>query len=160
MSQTDYSNQSESSATKSVKGGLADIGVTNKVTRASASAIDFGVGLAIANTGLVALPAAASFVFDGVSIMKHKAQSNADNLAKYDAREAISVLRKGRIWVYSEQAVNPTLAVYLRHTANGGNTPGNFRVDADTAKADQITTAKWVSVTTGAGLAILEVNLP
>lgn len=160
MTQTNYQDQSV--ANISVKGGLADAGITNKVTRACAAAIEFGLGLADLSTGLAALPAATSFVFAGVALMKHKAQSNADAAASYAIGEAISVLRKGRVWVYSEVAVDPTADVYLRHTANTGPTrsPGNFLTTADTNKADLVSNAKWVSKTSAAGLAILEINLP
>jgi hypothetical protein len=119
-----------------------------------------GFGLAILSTGLVAVPSSTGFTFVGIARQKHKSTPNSTAVAQYDIGEAISIVRKGRIWVESEQAVNPTLSVFLRHTVNSALVPGNFRVDADTAKADQITNAKWVSVTTGAGLAILEVNQP
>lgn len=157
--QTNYDNQSVFAP--ALKGGLADAGITNKVTGKSAAVIRFGIGLAIASTGKVAIPASTGFAFAGVSVMKHNATPNASpNEAQYGIGEAITVLRKGRLWVYSEQAVNPTLSVYLRHTVNGGNVPGDFRVDADTNKADLVASAKWLNVTTGAGLALLEVNIP
>lgn len=153
--QTDYNDLSAA-----VKGALADLGQHDIVSRQSAAAIGFGFGLAWLSTGLVALPSATGFVFAGVAMMKHSAIPNATGLAQYDIGHAISVVRQGRIWVESEQAVNPSLSVFLRHTTNAALVPGNFRVDADTARADQITNARWVSVTTGAGLAILEINMP
>lgn len=158
--QTNYQDQSV--ANISVKGGLADLGITNKVTRASAAVIPFGLGLALLSTGLVAIPSAGSFEFAGIAVMKHKAQSNADGFAQYEIGEAISVIRKGRIWVYSEVAVDPTADVYLRYTANTGPTriPGDFLKTADSSKAQQITNARWVSTTSAAGLAILEINIP
>lgn len=155
MPQTDYNDMAAS-----VKGGLADSGENDIVSRQSAAAIAFGVGVAIASTGLVAVPAATGFKFEGITIQKHKSTPNSTGVAQYDIGEAISVLRKGRIYVNAEQAVDPTVAVFLRHTVNAALTPGDFRTDADTAKADQITNAKWVSKITAAGLAILEINMP
>jgi hypothetical protein len=146
-----------------VKGGLADAGVTNKVSRHAAAAINFGLGVVVtANEDEVALPSSTGFIFAGVALMKHNITFNATAVALYSIGDAISVLRKGRVWVNSEVAVDPTKDVYLRHTANTGPTrsPGDFLVTADTNKADQIANAKWVSVTSGAGLAILEVNMP
>lgn len=158
MVQTSYNDQNVDNP--QVKGGLVDAGFTNKVSRVSAAVISFGVGLSIGADGKVLIPAATGSQFEGVAMMKHKAQSNALGLARYDIGEAISTLRKGRIWVFAEEAVDPTDAVFLRHTVNGGLIPGDFRTDADTANADQITNAKWVSVLTAAGLAILEINMP
>lgn len=125
--------------------------------------IPFGFGLAqsLTNAAQAVLPSATGFLFAGVAVHKQKAQQNAVEAARYEAGESVSVLKKGRIWVWSEQAVGPGDPVYLRHTANGANVPGQFRKDADTARADQITTgARWASITTGAGLALLEVNIP
>lgn len=79
----------------------------------------------------------------------------------YAAGMEVRILRKGRIWVIAEQNVDPTLAVYARHTANGGNTTlGKFRVDIDTANAVLLANAKWLSTTTAGGLALLEINIP
>lgn len=148
---------------KAIEGGLADAGHHDMVTRYADAAILFGRGLATAGPDKSALPAATGFVFDGISVMKHKAQDNSTNQAQYDANEAISTLRRGRIWVLAEQVVTSVNdPVYLRHTANGGTTaPGRFRIDADTANADQITQARWLTTTTAADeLALLEINIP
>lgn len=160
MPQTNYQDQSV--ANISVKGGLADDGITGKVTRASAAAIDFGLGLVDLSTGLAALPSGASDVFAGVALMKHLATPNATGVGQYDIGMAISVLRKGRVWVYAEEAVDPTKAVYCRYTANTGPTRpvGNFLTTGDTSKAFAVANAKWVSTTAAAGLAILDLNLP
>lgn len=142
-----------------VKGGLADAGDNDIITGVSAAAISFGYGLAILSTGLIAIPSATGFTPAGIAVQKNNAVLNASGLAQYAIGEAISILRKGRIWVYSEQAVNPTLPVYLRHTTNVALLAGDFRVDADTARADVLAGAKWLNVTTGAGLALLEINI-
>ncbi len=71
----------------------------------------------------------------------------------------ISVMRRGRIWVNVEEAVTPADSVFVRYTASGANVPGNFRTDADTSKALQLYGCRFASITTGAGLAILEIDL-
>lgn len=145
----------------SVQGGLADAGKNNIISGVSAELIKFGWGLQVETTGLVAVPSAAGDQFHGIAIQKHKAQQNSVGQAQYEIQEAIPVLRGGRIWVYSEQAVNPTLAVFLRHTTTTTEIPGDFRVDLDTDKAFDISAyAKWISVTAIAGLAIVEINFP
>lgn len=158
--QTNYDLQSVNNI--SVKGGLADAGNTNKVTGVSAVEIEFGLGLVVLSTGVLALPSGGSDIFAGVAMMKHKSQSNSSGDAKYAVGEAISLVKKGRIWVYSEVAVDPTLPVYCRYTANTGPTRpvGNFLVSVDSSKAFLVNGARWVSKTAAAGLAILELNLP
>lgn len=156
MSQLDYNDLAAS-----VQGGLADAGQNDIVSGVSAEIIKFGWGVQVETDGLIAVPSAAGDQFHGIAIMKHKSQPNVGSEAQYEIGEAVPVLRKGRIWVYSEQAVNPTLAVFLRHTTTTTEIPGDFRVDIDTDKAIDISAyAKWISVTAAAGLAILEVNFP
>ena len=156
MPQLDYNEMAAA-----VKGGLADGGFTDKVGGVSAADIEFGLGVQVLTTGLIALPTAVDQKFAGVAVQTNKDTIRSTGVALYEAGEEITLLRKGRIWVYSEQAVNPTLAVFWRHTVNATLVPGDFRVDIDTANATDISAfAKWVSVTAAAGLAILEVNAP
>lgn len=159
MSQLDYNDQVSIPA---VKGGIADAAIHNIVSRESAEVINFGIGIARLSTGLVKVPSSTGDTFDGVSVQKNKSTPNATGIALYDIGEAISSMHKGRLWVYSETAVDPTLPVLLRCTANTGptRTPGNFMSVDDSGKTITVANAKWASVTTAAGLAILEINLP
>lgn len=144
-----------------LKGGFADAGPHDIISGVSDEIIQMGIGLQVEVSGLVTLPSAAGDQFQGISLMKHKAPPNATGVSQYEIGQAIPVLRKGRVYVTAEEAVNPTLPVFLRHTVNGGDVPGDFRTDLDTANAFDISAfAKWISVTTAAGLAILEVNFP
>ncbi len=75
--------------------------------------------------------------------------------------ETASLVRKGRVWVVVEEAVAVGDDVYFRHTAGGGGSElGAFRNDADTASCDQLTQANWLVGSSGAGVALLEVNIP
>lgn len=144
-----------------VKGGLADAGHNDIISGVSDEIIQMGIGIQVETSGLITLPSAAGDQFFGIVLQKHKAQTNALNLAQYEIGQAIPILKKGRIWVYSEEAINPVDPVFLRHTADDPLFPGDFRTDLDTDEAFDISAwAKWVSVTTAAGLAILEVNFP
>ena len=145
----------------SVKGGLADAGENSIISGVSDEVIQFGIGAQVEVTGLVTLPSAVTDQFHGVVLQKQKAQTNALNLAQYEVGQAIPIFRKGRVWVYAEEAVNPTLAVFLRHTVNAALVPGDFRTDVDGANAFDISAfASWISVTTAAGLVIVEINFP
>ena len=156
--QLDYEDMSNVPA---VKGALADIALSDKVGRFAALDVKFGLGLASsAVQGEALVPTATGFKFEGISVQTNKPTLNATGEALYEAGQEITVLKKGRIWVYSEVAVNPSLDVFLRHTDNATLLAGDFRTDADTARGDQIANAKWVSTTTAAGLAMVEINLP
>lgn len=99
--------------------------------------------------------------FLGVTIHEHTEIDSAGEAAEIEADGGkASILRKGRIWVVVEEAIALTNDVYFRHTAAGAEVLGAFRTDADTADADQLTNARWLTTTSGAGVALLEINLP
>ena len=149
-----------------------------KATGYADAAISFGVGLIYDGEisdgrQKVAVPAATFTIrdFAGIAEYSHKQQRGEDagltdltttQTAEYSAGDDITIAQKRRLIVFSEQAVNPGAAVFLRHTAGGaGTAPGQFRTDADTANAIDISSvARWKSVTAGAGNAELEINLP
>lgn len=99
-----------------------------------------------------------------VGVLVHtQAQQNPDLAGDLgvDLLEPASVLRRGRIWVAVEEAITVGDDVYFRHTAGGGGSEiGAFRNDADTATCDQVTNAQWLQGSTGAGVALLELNIP
>lgn len=101
---------------------------------------------------------------DCVGVLVHThAQENPDlaDPLGVDQLEVASVLRRGRIWVVVEEAVAVGDPVFFRHTAGGGGSEiGAFRNDADTATCDQLTQAAWLQGSAGAGVALLEVNVP
>lgn len=145
------------------------------ITGHSDEVIEFGLGLVYdgafsdGDRPKVAIPSATGFVFMGIALFAHKQSRQGDDGfgvleatagSRYEIGDDITILCRGLIQVYSEVAVNPTLPVFLRHTVNSALTPGNFRTDADTHKADALSGVKWATTTSGAGLAILELNLP
>lgn len=142
----------------------ANLSLVATTPNTTSSPIPFGRGLmqVLTDAEKIALPNLTGFMLAGVSMQSQQYTDN-DGDAEYRDGVAVSTLTKGRIWVKPEDVISSLDdAVYLRHTANGAvNLPGRFRTDADTAKADQITNAKWLTLTTGANqLAILEINLP
>lgn len=87
---------------------------------------------------------------------------NTQNTNPYAANDPIPVLRSGKIWVICEDAVDPSKPVYIRHTANGGNTViGGFAGAAGTGLSLAPAGWRWLSKTTTTNqLAVLAVNLP
>ena len=174
MSQTAYAKQ----LTSGQLGMLGDASENNIVSRYAAAAIPVGRVVVFDTTnGKVKLPAAATDILDansesrpveGVIVHSQAIESQAANtlgvaganVPAYPANYEFSVLRKGVIWVWAEEAVTITDQVFVRHTAAGNEKPGNVRNDAATVTCALLKGARFASVTTGAGLVLLEVNLP
>lgn len=96
---------------------------------------------------------------EGFAVRDPLKEQDASSIGLYANGDEIAVMRSGYIWVYAEAAVTEEGAVYARHTANGGLTQlGAVRGDADTANAALVPNARFVSSTSGAGLAIVEVR--
>ena len=93
----------------------------------------------------------------GVTVRTHALQdrTQAGELA-YSAEEMANVIRKGRVWVVTEEQVDVGDDVYFRIAAGTGSVLGAFRNDADTASCLQLTNAKWIKG--GNGLAVLELS--
>jgi hypothetical protein len=164
--QTSYSTQPD----QAFAGLLGDVGPHDALSRAfqaGASPRDvspFGVAM-VAGTDPVTqakLPTATAQVFLGIAVHKHRDPVDRDDASTtgIEDGDTMSLLTKGRVWVRVEEAVAPGDAVYFRHTQVGAEQAGAFRNDADGGDADQITSARWASVATGAGIALLEINVP
>lgn len=126
---------------------------------AQVGGISFGLAVVRAADQTVKLPTVTGDVtnaFEGFSVRQEYREANSQG---YSNLEPVSVLRRGYIWVEVEGAVTEEGAVYARTAANGGNTQlGAIRGDADSANATLIPNAKFVTSTTAAGLAIVEVK--
>lgn len=120
--------------------------------------------------GLVKLPTSAAEMQrpEGVALYQPGRRPGSYGSALPDGStlpEGVPVLRKGRIWVYSEVLVTKGDPVFVRHTVHGGlSVLGVFRNDADTVTgsdtAAQLDGAEFAATTTGSGLAPIDVNLP
>ncbi len=73
---------------------------------------------------------------------------------------SMGVMQKGVIWVPVEEAVTPASAVLVRIIAEGSEVAGAFRDTADASDCIDISAwARFVSSTTGAGLAQLQFDV-
>jgi hypothetical protein len=158
-------------------GMLGDAGFTDKVSRYSAAVIPYGRCVIFDTTpGKVKLPAAAADVLDansesrkveGIVLRTEAIEVQPDNVLgvaganvpAYPIGYSMSILRKGRVWVWAEEAVTVTDQVFVRHTAAVNEVPGNFRQDVDTANAELLHGARFLTATAAAGLVLLEINL-
>lgn len=128
------------------------------------AAIPFGVALVKGtNDDDAKLPTGASVTADFIGIARHThAYMNYDlaGTSGIPANGVLTVAKKGRYLVAVEAAVTKGALAFFRIAANGGNTQlGAWRGDADTASAVS-SGFRFGSSTTGAGLAVLDLNLP
>lgn len=72
----------------------------------------------------------------------------------------VGVMKKGVVWVYVEEAVTPASTVLCRAVAAGAEKAGAFRDTADASDLiDCSSFARFLSSTTGAGIALLEFDV-
>lgn len=78
----------------------------------------------------------------------------------YPIDYAVPVLRRGRIYVTAEEAVDVGKPVYVRFVVTGDEVLGALRCTPDANDCALLTDARWASKTAGAGIAAVELNLP
>jgi hypothetical protein len=89
----------------------------------------------------------------------------SDGRYGYSNTETVNVVSKGVIWVYSTAAIALGDAVRFFNADHSGTVTGallgRFTKTAAVTKTTQITAgARWVSETSAAGLALLEIDIP
>lgn len=76
----------------------------------------------------------------------------------YAEGDMVPVLRSGRVWIATEEAIANGVQPFIRFTTNGGNTQGGWRNDADTARAVQKPGITMYRGNGAAGLAVVQLN--
>lgn len=150
-----------------VEGKQADSAINNLVEGTSAASGSVPFGRAVVKvTGKddqVILPSATGQKFIGISTLSQaEEQASGTGIVEYADKEPVNVMRKGKIFVFVEEAINPdTDTPFFRHTSGGGGSViGRFRKDGDTGTADAVPNSRFVDSTTGPGLAVIEINNP
>jgi hypothetical protein len=95
---------------------------------------------------------------EGITIHSHAMDSDATTTTSYAVKAPMSVVRKGRAWMKTEQAVGPTDPVFARY-ANGASVitnRGTVRKDADTNGAFRVPGAKFLTTATANTLVQVE----
>lgn len=131
---------------------------TNIVSRAAENTIYFGRAVMRGTAALLAkLFASSTGLFEGVAVFGTQA-GDIDN-QQYIANDPIPVLDRGVVMVMSEEAVNPTDAVRIRHTAGtGSQIAGQFCKTADAGKTVLLKGARWADTTSASGVTALEMG--
>lgn len=103
----------------------------------------------------VKLAAATTSTMAGVALLQAKEQA-ADGTVVYADGDTVPVLNKGRAWVPVIEAVTAGNTAYLVFS---GADKGKFAAAAGTGPiASAITGIRYITSTTGAGLAVIEIN--
>jgi len=115
--------------------------------------------------GMLKLPTSSGEVATGLGIAPSRVTqdsrfpSGGTAGSTYQIGDTLESISQGKVWVYVEAAVNAGEQAYVRYATGTGTQKGAFRNDADTATAAAIS-ARFRTSTSGAGLALLEINLP
>ncbi len=159
--QTSYSID-QAAAFAGMKGDGAP--VQDVVTGENAAAVLFGSYACLDSAvGSIKAPAAAVDITAigkqvGVVLAKQDMVSSASGSAQYPAKSAVPVMKKGRVWVTVEDAITVgTSTVNVRYAGTGNK--GAFAGAAVSSETAVLPGARWLSNTTGAGVALLEINL-
>jgi hypothetical protein len=75
-------------------------------------------------------------------------------------KRAASVMRKGHVWVNVETAVAAFTDAWVRVTATGSELVGAFRAGSDSGDCCRVKGARFLTSTSAAGLALLELDHP
>lgn len=87
--------------------------------------------------------------------------SGSDGPAPYYTGEVVSLLTRGRVYVFVDQEVTSDDPVYMRFVDGGGDSLiGRFRKDDDSGKAILVPDARYTVGASAGGLATLEINMP
>jgi hypothetical protein len=166
MPVTDYSLTQSPGLPGSIASAINSYAVRSK-TNTSGGVIAFGRAVVQGTDPQdVILPAADKTGFVGIAVRSYiyEDAETADGAEGYANKKEIDVLVQGEIWVETEVAVAPGDPVYFRIASGTETVVGKFLKTADTIstvdKAVLISQARWISSTTAAGIAKLQINLP
>jgi hypothetical protein len=145
-------------------GMIADNGPRDVLSRANPSVeIPYGVAVTKGTTDKdVKLPTTSpeAVAMLGVAIISNDIPNTAYGTApKYPVKSAVSVMRKGRVWVKVEEAVTAGDQAFVRFATGTGTILGSFRKSADTATAVAIPGTRYLTSASANGLAIVDLTL-
>lgn len=158
--------------TAALEGQFADIRDNSVATfvNETAGVVPFG-DLLVVNTGgtvgnSAKTVAATGDTVVGVNALTYIEETALDANGRPGATttQALNVVSEGTVAVYVTGSIDYTSPVRVYYAANTGTTAGSFAGRFSHAyvsgKTRRLSNARWVSKTTGAGIALLELNGP
>lgn len=137
---------------KGYKGGRVNSNPITTENSTAEVALDIGKFVKAGTTGHTVLTAIADSIagvvlksdaFDGVSV---------------SAKDAITLIKRGEVFVYCETACTKGASPHVRCLANGALEVGDVRNVADGVNTVELTSAVFSETLTGAGLVALELK--
>jgi len=151
-----------------LEGQLSDIRNNTVVSRINetGAVIPFGNGVVYNSAGTVGESAktiaAAADTFLGVNVLTYVDETalDANSRPGVKDKQMLNVASEGAVAVYVHGAVDPTTVVRVIHTATGVKYAGQFSSTVISGKTATLANARYLTSTTGSGIAILELNGP
>lgn len=149
-------------------GAAIPFGVLVSTDNTPSSNDPFAIEIATAATGIVGL-AVSSLTMEGQSggsaYIPNPTPFAADGRVGYPDKQTVNVLSKGVVWVYTTEAIALGDDVRFWDTAYDPTVAGAFlgrfcKTASGTRTVAISTGARWLSETTGAGLVLLELDIP
>lgn len=158
--------------TAALEGQFADIADNNVATFVNETGAGIAFGdLLVVNTGGTVGNSAKTIAATGDTVVGVNAltyieekATDANGRPAASNKQALNVVNQGVVAVYVTGAVDftsPVRVLYATHTGTtAGAHPGRFSHVFVSGKTRRLSSARWVSKTTGAGIALLELNGP
>lgn len=158
--------------TAALEGQFADIADNNVATFVNETGAGIAFGdLLVVNTGGTVGNSAKTIAATGDTVVGVNALTyieekavDANSRPAASNKQALNVVNQGVVAVYVTGAVDftsPVRVLYATHTGTtAGAHPGRFSHVFVSGKTRRLGSARWVSKTTGAGIALLELNGP
>ena len=150
--------------TAAYEGMQADSGLDDIISlvNTSSTLLYYGHLVVAGSNGGVKVVAGATDVPLGISVSTKTYEDyvvkESDGRVGYPATYVANILRKGRIWVYVQEAVAVGDPVRVYHTAATSKVVGRFAKTAAANKTALLNNCQYLTATSGAGLAVIEIN--
>jgi hypothetical protein len=110
----------------------------------------------------VTVPKLTGFRAYGVVVHSHDYENGPNGTLgttglKPDAQ--MNIMRRGQMYVNTEDLSTEGLAAFARYTDNGANLAGNLRSDTDGGKAEEVLGIIWRTTRADAGLVLVDVDM-
>lgn len=151
MSQTAYNLYQNAG----FKGMLADMIDKEVMSYSAEAAVGFGAAVQLGTNKerqVVVATAAANAI--GIAVAAHTVEQSSAGVAQYAQYDTVPVMKYGRIWVETDDAVVAGTVANLKISS------GKFTDEAVTTGIEAFTqfSARFITGTTAAGLAIVEIK--
>jgi hypothetical protein len=151
-----------------LEGQLSDIrdNTIGTYINETGSVLAFG-NVAVYNTAGTAANSAATIsgasdTVQGINVLTYVDETALDSDSRPGVKnqQVLNVANEGAVAVYVTGAVSPTSPVRVLYSASGTGKAGQFSHAFASGKTVRLSNARFLSSTTGSGLAILELNGP